>query len=158
MQEEQFYTLSEIASFLDLSEYVLHFWVRRFNELQAKRHGDVFVYSRADLPFFEAIKHLLYERGYTISAVQKLLKQNGKNSLLNFLSESSKEQSAVHTGQEEEKDDKFPYTTSVIVEEDSENIDSLVGMPRAELDKDSKEILTDILSELMLCKRLLDPF
>lgn len=76
--DEAFRTISEAASELDLPQHVLRFWETRFGQIRpVKRGGGRRYYRRQDIDLLRAIKELLYDRGYTIKGVQKILKEKG---------------------------------------------------------------------------------
>ena len=75
---DAFRTISEVADELDLPQHVLRFWETRFNQIKPmKRGGGRRYYRPEDVDLLKGIRHLLYDQGYTIKGVQKLLKQNG---------------------------------------------------------------------------------
>ena len=73
-----FRTISEVAKELDLPQHVLRFWESKFPQIKPmKRGGGRRYYSPEDLVMLRRIRDLLYDDGYTIKGVQKLLKENG---------------------------------------------------------------------------------
>ncbi|WP_306118586.1 MULTISPECIES: MerR family transcriptional regulator [unclassified Roseitalea] len=75
---DAFRTISEVADELDLPQHVLRFWETRFSQIKPlKRGGGRRYYRPADVDLLRGIRHLLYEEGYTIKGVQKILRQNG---------------------------------------------------------------------------------
>lgn len=73
-----FRTISEVASELDLPQHVLRFWESKFTSIRPlKRGGGRRYYRPEDVGLLRRIRTLLYEQGYTIKGVQKLLRQNG---------------------------------------------------------------------------------
>lgn len=73
-----FRTISEVASELDLPQHVLRFWESKFTSIRPlKRGGGRRYYRPEDVVLLRRIRTLLYEQGYTIKGVQKLLRQNG---------------------------------------------------------------------------------
>src|SRR6478735_10380875 len=75
---DAFRTISEVADDLDLPQHVLRFWETRFLQIKPmKRGGGRRYYRPEDIDLLKGIRHLLYDHGYTIKGVQKLLKANG---------------------------------------------------------------------------------
>jgi DNA-binding transcriptional MerR regulator len=75
---DAFRTISEVADDLDLPQHVLRFWETRFTQIKPmKRGGGRRYYRPEDVELLKGIRHLLYDHGYTIKGVQKLLKTNG---------------------------------------------------------------------------------
>jgi DNA-binding transcriptional MerR regulator len=71
-------TISEAAEELDLPQHVLRFWETRFPQIRPmKRGGGRRYYRPDDLVLLRAIRHLLYDEGYTIKGVQRMLKEQG---------------------------------------------------------------------------------
>ena len=78
-----FRTISEVADELDVQQHVLRFWETKFSQIKPlKRGGGRRYYRPEDMELLKSIHHLLYTEGYTIKGVQKLLKEQGKNSIV----------------------------------------------------------------------------
>lgn len=78
-----FRTISEVADELDVQQHVLRFWETKFSQVRPlKRGGGRRYYRPEDLALLKSIHHLLYTQGYTIKGVQKLLKEQGKNQIV----------------------------------------------------------------------------
>lgn len=76
---DAFRTISEVANELDVPQHVLRFWESKFAQVRPlKRGGGRRYYRPEDVELLRRIRSLLYEEGYTIKGVQKLLKENGK--------------------------------------------------------------------------------
>jgi DNA-binding transcriptional MerR regulator len=74
---EAFRTISEAAGELELPQHVLRFWETKFPNIRPlKRGGGRRYYRPEDLLLLRRIRDLLYEDGYTIRGVQKLLRRN----------------------------------------------------------------------------------
>ena len=75
---DAFRTISEVADDLDLPQHVLRFWETKFNQIKPmKRGGGRRYYRPDDVDLLRGIKSLLYDEGYTIRGVQRLLKEQG---------------------------------------------------------------------------------
>ena len=73
-----FRTISEVASWLDTQSHVLRFWESKFKAVApVQRAGGRRYYRKTDMTLLGGIKFLLHERGLTIKAVQRLLKDEG---------------------------------------------------------------------------------
>lgn len=75
---DAFRTISEVAEDLALPQHVLRFWETRFPRIRPlKRAGGRRYYRPADVVLLRTIRQLLYDEGYTIKGVQRLLKEQG---------------------------------------------------------------------------------
>lgn len=75
---DAFRTISEVAGDLDLPQHVLRFWETRFSQIKPmKRGGGRRYYRPDDVDLLRGIRHLLYDEGYTIKGVQRILKERG---------------------------------------------------------------------------------
>lgn len=82
---DAFRTISEVADELDLPQHVLRFWESRFNQIKPmKRGGGRRYYRPEDVDLLRGIKSLLYDEGYTIRGVQRLLKEQGNKLAIDF--------------------------------------------------------------------------
>jgi DNA-binding transcriptional MerR regulator len=70
-----FWTTGEVAEELDLPAYVLRFWESKFPQVKPlKRGGGRRYYRPEDVDLLRRIRQCLYQQGYTIRGVQKLLR------------------------------------------------------------------------------------
>tara|TARA_S200000501_G_C20348818_1_gene536645 strand:- start:113 stop:505 length:393 start_codon:yes stop_codon:yes gene_type:complete len=70
-----FRTISEVAYQLNLPTHVLRFWETKFSQVRPlKRGGGRRYYRPDDVQILRRIQVLLYEEGYTIKGVQKLMR------------------------------------------------------------------------------------
>ena len=69
-----FRTIGEVAGDLDIPAHVLRFWESKFPQLKPlKRGGGRRYYRPEDIQLLRHIRQCLYQEGYTIRGVQKLL-------------------------------------------------------------------------------------
>ena len=72
--ETAFRTIGEVAEDLDVPAHVLRFWESKFPQLKPlKRGGGRRYYRPEDIQLLRHIRQCLYQEGYTIRGVQKLL-------------------------------------------------------------------------------------
>lgn len=172
---DAFRTISEVAEDLDLPQHVLRFWETRFTQIKPmKRGGGRRYYRPDDIELLKGIRILLYDQGYTIKGVQKLLKQNGNKFVIAI---GSGDMAAVEALSATIAEEKPAPRAAAPAEEDQ-----LVGKPRlpstrrffglggdagkseAEapesgvggLKRDDRALLQEALYDLLECKRLLD--
>ena len=103
---EAFRTISEVSRDLSLPQHVLRFWETKFVQIKPiKRGGGRRYYRPEDVKLLKGIKSLLYNDGYTIRGVQKVIKENGTKKLLNTQTENNdftdiKKDTSNHFGQQ----------------------------------------------------------
>jgi DNA-binding transcriptional MerR regulator len=75
-----FRTISEVATNLEVPQHVLRFWESKFQQVRPlKRGGGRRYYRPEDVQLLSEIKDLLYNQGFTIRGVQKLLRDGGRS-------------------------------------------------------------------------------
>ena len=80
---EAFRTISEVSKDLSLPQHVLRFWETKFSQIKPiKRGGGRRYYRPEDVDLLKGIKRLLYNDGYTIRGVQKVIKENGTKKMI----------------------------------------------------------------------------
>ncbi len=76
-----FRTTSEVADELRLPTHVLRFWETKFPQVKPlKRGGGRRYYRPQDVDLLRRIRQCLYQEGYTIRGVQKLLREGALRS------------------------------------------------------------------------------
>jgi len=82
---EAFRTISEVAEELEVPKHVLRFWEGRFPQIRPmKRGGGRRYYRPEDMSLLRGICHLLHAEGYTIKGVQKILREQGVDTVKRF--------------------------------------------------------------------------
>ena len=88
-----FRTISEVADELKLQQHVLRFWETKFSQIKPlKRGGGRRYYRPEDLALLKRIHHLLYVQGFTIKGVQKLLREHGKQKVVEGVAQAGEVQ------------------------------------------------------------------
>jgi len=73
---DAFRTISEVAGDLEVPQHVLRFWESKFPQIKPlKRAGGRRYYRPDDVALLRRIRQCLYDQGYTIKGVQKLLRE-----------------------------------------------------------------------------------
>ena len=89
---QAFRTISEVSNETNIPTHVLRFWETKFSNINPlKRSGNRRYYRPDDVKTIIQIKTLLYDNGYTVRGVQKLL-QDKSNKL-----QEPKEETDNHT-------------------------------------------------------------
>ncbi len=69
-------TISEVSEDLEVPQHVLRFWETKFSQVRPlKRGGGRRYYRPEDVALLRRIQTLLYQDGYTIKGVQRLLRE-----------------------------------------------------------------------------------
>lgn len=173
---DAFRTISEVADELDLPQHVLRFWETRFNQIKPmKRGGGRRYYRPDDVDLLKGIRHLLYDQGYTIKGVQKLLKQNGSKFAVAIGSGEVTAAEALASFTKQETPEPAVSEDQAAANDGDPDGDQIVGHAKlpggrffgigeasakdgegAPMAKDDKELLQEALYDLLECKRLLD--
>lgn len=175
---DAFRTISEVAEDLDLPQHVLRFWETRFSQIKPlKRGGGRRYYRPTDVDLLKGIRHLLYEEGYTIKGVQKILRENGNqfaiaigsgdlsalHEMTKRTTQASESTAAEATGPSTEK-----AVEDIVIGHSQPKPRGLFGLgkaPAAEqpvesgsgtISRDNRALLQEALFDLLECKRLLD--
>ena len=172
---EAFRTISEVADALDVPPHVLRFWETRFVQVKpVKRGGGRRYYRPQDVELIKGIRHMLYDQGYTIKGVQKLLRENGNHFLVAI---GNGDMAAVEAISQRRQADQVPLTPAA--QPRGMDDEMLVGQPKvkpsrrffglgkteeegpvqpgaSKLSRDNRALLQEALFDLLECKRLLD--
>jgi DNA-binding transcriptional MerR regulator len=78
--EKRYFSIGETSILCGVQPYVLRYWETEFSELRpSKRRGNRRYYQLKDVLMIRKIRHLLYDRGYTINgARQQLAEEKAK--------------------------------------------------------------------------------
>lgn len=141
---DAFRTISEAAEELDLPQHVLRFWETRFATIKPlKRGGGRRYYRPDDVLLLRGIRHLLYDQGFTIKGVQRILKDQGSRYV-------------IAVGEGKSIDDILPMIEEAEAAGDAAEIEDALMLASPSLDLDSRNKLSDVMRELLECKRILE--
>ena len=141
-----FRTISEVADELDVPQHVLRFWETKFPQIRPlKRGGGRRYYRPEDVELLRKVAKLLYQEGYTIKGVQRLLREGA----LKGGAAPAYEEMALPLGLDELDADLAPPDEPEPVPEPKP-----VTRRRA-LDATTREVLGDLLIELEAIRALL---
>ncbi len=165
---DAFRTISEVADDLDLPQHVLRFWETRFTHIKPmKRGGGRRYYRPDDVELLKGIRHLLYDHGYTIKGVQKLLKTNGIKFVIAIgngdLEAVEALAASAATGNEEapagNEDDQMVGHAKAPGKRRFFGLGGqgeMQGEAHSAVGKEDRALLQEALYDLLECKRLLD--
>jgi DNA-binding transcriptional MerR regulator len=78
--DKLFFRIGEVSTMLGLEPYVLRYWETEFPSLSPKKSGTGHrLYRRKDVELLLRIKHLLYERRFTIDGARQFLHEEAKS-------------------------------------------------------------------------------
>ncbi|QPC87383.1 MerR family transcriptional regulator [Mesorhizobium sp. NBSH29] len=173
---DAFRTISEVAEDLDLPQHVLRFWETRFTQIKPmKRGGGRRYYRPQDVELIKGIRHMLYDQGYTIKGVQKLLRENGNHFLIAVGSGDVHAMEAITQRKQAEAaqpltpaaQPRGPEDEMLVGEARAKPNRRFFGLGKADdegpvqpgaskLTRDNRALLQEALFDLLECKRLLD--
>ena len=77
--DKLYFKIGEVSDLLGVEPYVLRFWESEFRVLQPKKSGTGHrLYRRKDVELLLRIKHLLYEKRYTIEGARQSMQSEGR--------------------------------------------------------------------------------
>jgi DNA-binding transcriptional MerR regulator len=148
---EAFRTISEVADELDVPKHVLRFWEAKFAQLKPmKRGGGRRYYRPEDVALLRGIRFLLYNDGYTIRGVQKILREQGPRFVMDFRHPAAEEEDEAVMGKEREIPDVAAEAQSLGSQSPGSHGLGDARSPRFEI-----EALSGILEEIETCRRIL---
>ncbi len=74
--EKRKFRIGELAKRLELERFVVRFWEKEFSIKTSRSNGKQRFYSEEDFCKFQRIKHLLYNKGFTIVGAKQQLMQD----------------------------------------------------------------------------------
>ena len=75
-----YYSVSEVAQMLGVSESLLRFWEKEFPQIPPKKAGrGIRQYRKEDIDTLKLIYHLVKEQGMTLQGARQRLEVNNKN-------------------------------------------------------------------------------
>ena len=79
--DKLFFRIGEVSGLLGLEPYVLRYWETEFPSLTPKKSGTGHrLYRRKDVELLLKIKHLLYQRRFTIDGARQCLHDESRQS------------------------------------------------------------------------------
>lgn len=73
-----YFSIKEVASFIDVPPSTLRYWGKEFREIQPRKNGKGDrLYKKEDIALIREIHHLLKVKGYTIEGAQKYISKKG---------------------------------------------------------------------------------
>ena len=77
--DKLYFKIGEVSELLGVEAYVLRYWESEFPVLSPKKSGTGHrLYRRKDVELLLRIKHLLYEKRFTIEGARQALQSGGK--------------------------------------------------------------------------------
>jgi len=80
LPDKLYFKIGEASSIVGLPSYVLRFWETEFKKINPKRTSSgQRLYRKSDIELIVIIKHLLYDKKFTIQGAKKYLYNTKKN-------------------------------------------------------------------------------
>jgi len=77
--DKLYFKIGEVSEILGVEAYVLRYWETEFTQLAPKKSGTGHrLYRRKDVELLLRIKHLLYEKRFTIEGARQTLQSEGR--------------------------------------------------------------------------------
>jgi DNA-binding transcriptional MerR regulator len=77
--DKLFFRIGEVSTMLGVEPYVLRYWETEFPSLSPKKSGTGHrLYRRKDVEMLLRIKHLLYEKRFTINGARQFLHEEAR--------------------------------------------------------------------------------
>lgn len=146
---EAFRTISEVADELEVPKHVLRFWEAKFAQLKPmKRGGGRRYYRPEDVALLRGIRFLLYNDGYTIRGVQKILREHGPRFVMDYrrLAEDESEDEAMPAPRE---------IPDIAAEAAQSGAQAFAHQASGEGVKLDRQKLGSLLEEIEACQRVL---
>lgn len=146
---EAFRTISEVAQDLSIPKHVLRFWEGKFSQLRPmKRGGGRRYYRPEDVDLLRGIRELLYNDGYTIKGVQKILREQGVRFVMDYWELSAQQ------GGKAIRD--IPDVASDVARSAAQPFKvPEMNLPTSELPEEVENRLESLLGELEQCREIL---
>ena len=144
---EAFRTISEVADELEVPKHVLRFWEAKFAQLKPmKRGGGRRYYRPEDVALLRGILFLLYNDGYTIKGVQKILREHGPRFVMDYRRMAE---------DDERKDAMSAHEIPDIAAEAAQSGGRLVRPSSEPASKFDPQKLMALIEEIEACRRVL---
>ena len=80
MEDKIYYSIREVAKRIGVEPYVLRFWEKEFPALKPKKgRSGARMYQTREIEIAEKIRHLLYDRKFTIDGARSFMKAASTN-------------------------------------------------------------------------------
>jgi DNA-binding transcriptional MerR regulator len=78
--DKLYFRIGEVTAITDVAAYVLRFWESEFSEISPKRtEAGQRLYRKSDVETILLIKHLLYEKKFTIQGARQYLRRHRRS-------------------------------------------------------------------------------
>ena len=87
-----YFKIGEVAELLGVEPYVLRYWETEFPQITPKKSGTGHrLYRRKDVELLLRIKHLLYERRFTIEGARQAMQNGAKQAKVRLAARAQQE-------------------------------------------------------------------
>ncbi len=114
LPDKRYFRMGEVCKITGLKPHVLRYWETEFPAIQpTKSSTKQRLYRKKDMEAIFSIKHLLYEKGFTIAGARKELKKGAKPSVR----PSSESEDRIRQMQLDFKNTDYPSVLRNLLEE-----------------------------------------
>jgi len=117
--EQRAYKIGALAKMLHVEKFVIRFWEKEFGIAPQRSDGGQRFYTKEEVDLFKNIKHLLYEKKFTVAGARVELQKNTDATDMQLCSVIETESSthyACSTRCEQEGVDFNPQVTASLME------------------------------------------
>ncbi len=76
LPKKNYFKLSEVAVLLGIKSHEIHYWESEFPQIRSQKLHGQRVFRKEDIVLFSAIKHLLYDRKFTVAGARRVLAES----------------------------------------------------------------------------------
>lgn len=92
LPDKLYFSIGEVAELVQVAPHVLRYWEKEFSQIRpVKKAGNRRSYRRQDIDLLLTIRHLLYERRFTIPGAREHLRHTLKKDPVELLREIREE-------------------------------------------------------------------
>ncbi len=79
LPQKLYFSIGEVSGIVEVAPHVLRYWEKKFSQVRPiKRAGNRRFYRYQDVETLLQIRHLLYDRGFTVAGARDYLRQKPK--------------------------------------------------------------------------------
>ncbi|MBF0589910.1 MAG: MerR family transcriptional regulator [Magnetococcales bacterium] len=97
LPKKLYFSIGEVSNIVEVAPHVLRYWEKKFSQVRPiKRAGNRRFYRYQDVQTLLQIRHLLYDRGFTVAGARDYLRQKGRKDPVDLLDQIKSELRQMH--------------------------------------------------------------